>query len=62
MSCRGFGFVTFNDPDSVDKVFEKFEHFLDNKKVIYTPFPLNFKNAQLPNFGCSLFNSTSYTI
>lgn len=32
--CRGFGFVTFSDPASVDKVLAQGTHELDGKKVI----------------------------
>lgn len=32
-SCRGFGFVTFADPSSVDKVLTNGPHELDGKKV-----------------------------
>lgn len=31
--CRGFGFVTFSDPNSVDKVLTQGTHELDGKKV-----------------------------
>lgn len=30
---RGFGFVTFSDPSSVEKVLETGPHFLDSKKI-----------------------------
>ena len=33
--CRGFGFVTFAEPASVDKVLENGPHELDGKKVNY---------------------------
>jgi len=32
-SSRGFGFVTFNDPATVQKVVNAIEHFLDGKRV-----------------------------
>lgn len=31
--CRGFGFITFGDPSSVDKVLAQGAHELDGKKV-----------------------------
>lgn len=31
--CRGFGFITFGDPSSVDKVLAQGTHELDGKKV-----------------------------
>lgn len=31
--CRGFGFITFGDPSSVDKVLAQSLHELDGKKV-----------------------------
>lgn len=31
--CRGFGFITFSDPASVDKVLAHGSHELDGKKV-----------------------------
>uniref|UniRef100_A0A1I8HA24 RRM domain-containing protein n=1 Tax=Macrostomum lignano TaxID=282301 RepID=A0A1I8HA24_9PLAT len=31
---RGFGFVTFADPGSVDRVLESAPHFLESKKVL----------------------------
>lgn len=33
---RGFGFITFGDPASVDKVLAHGTHELDGKKVSYT--------------------------
>lgn len=35
---RGFGFVTFADPSSVDKVLAQGSHELDGKKVSNAPF------------------------
>lgn len=32
-SCRGFGFVTFREAQSVIRALEKKGHMLDNKKV-----------------------------
>lgn len=32
---RGFGFITFGDPSSVDKVLAQGTHELDGKKVSY---------------------------
>ncbi|CAN8015568.1 unnamed protein product, partial [Ixodes persulcatus] len=32
-ACRGFGFVTFSDPASVDKVLANGPHELDGKKI-----------------------------
>lgn len=32
---RGFGFITFGDPSSVDKVLAQGIHELDGKKVSY---------------------------
>lgn len=32
---RGFGFITFADPSSVDKVLAQGTHELDGKKVSY---------------------------
>lgn len=32
---RGFGFITFGDPASVDKVLAQATHELDGKKVSY---------------------------
>ena len=36
LSCRGFGFVTFRDPDVVQIVLNQKEHFLDDWKVSTT--------------------------
>jgi len=36
--CRGFGFITFADPSSVDKVLAQGTHELDGKKVRSTIF------------------------
>lgn len=33
MCYRGFGFITFTDPASVDKVLAQGNHELDGKKV-----------------------------
>jgi RNA-binding protein Musashi len=33
LSYRGFGFITFTDPASVDKVLAQGTHELDGKKV-----------------------------
>jgi hypothetical protein len=33
LCCRGFGFLTFADPSSVDKVLAQGTHELDGKKV-----------------------------
>jgi hypothetical protein len=33
LSYRGFGFITFADPASVDKVLAQGSHELDGKKV-----------------------------
>lgn len=33
LSFRGFGFITFSDPVSVDKVLTQGTHELDGKKV-----------------------------
>lgn len=32
-TCRGFGFITFADPNSVEKVLLKEIHELDGKKI-----------------------------
>lgn len=34
----GFGFITFADPSSVDKVLSHEQHELDGKRVIFTVF------------------------
>lgn len=34
LSYRGFGFITFADPASVDKVLAQGTHELDGKKVL----------------------------
>ena len=31
--CRGFGFVTFTDPATVEKVIQRGTHEVDKKKV-----------------------------
>ncbi|VDN59345.1 unnamed protein product [Dracunculus medinensis] len=36
--ARGFGFITFADPSSVDKVLSHEQHELDGKRVIFTVF------------------------
>jgi hypothetical protein len=38
--CRGFGFITFADPASVDKVLAQGNHELDGKKVSNPRVPL----------------------
>lgn len=38
---RGFGFITFTDPASVDKVLAQEQHELDGKKVGICFFYLN---------------------
>lgn len=38
---RGFGFVTFKDPTSVEKVLKEPSHFIDKKKVMHPPPPEN---------------------
>lgn len=37
---RGFGFITFDDPNSVDKVLAQGTHELDGKKVSKKKFIL----------------------
>ena len=33
VTCRGFGFIKFTDPQSVDKVLSSPTHVIDEKKV-----------------------------
>ena len=44
LDSRGFGFVTFSDPASVDKVVAASSHELDGKKVSCSRFQSNLKS------------------
>lgn len=43
--CRGFGFVTFEDPAAVDAVLKAGPHELDHKKVCTENFVIIFLRA-----------------
>lgn len=59
---RGFGFVTFADPDSVDKVLANGPHELDGKKVSQTFLNIFFHSKSVVIMFCYKYSISLYIV
>lgn len=54
--CRGFGFVTFEDPAAVEAVLQASPHELDHKKVCTENFAIIFCARHRDGFAQDQFS------